>query len=196
MVRFPIPFRKPKRYILYLARRGRPLIIEEIEARNIDEARDIAETIIDSLNPNEMPDLRRYKWFVLEREDRKERKRIRNPFLQEETKKDIAEAVQEMTLAMVLERLPQMIGAGIDFAMKVNQTIMERVVQTVLSSVGLKSEKEAMLDRVIQIGKNLIELYKLEKEKGPLEGGVIPAQPPQQMRPRVVEKPQRGEGRA
>jgi len=193
MVRFPIPFRKPKRYILYLARRGRPLVIEEIEARNIDEARDIAETIIDSLNPEELPDLKKYKWFIIEREDKKERKRIRNPFHSEEKEKNIEEAVAEMTLAMVLERLPQMISSGIDFAMKINQTIMQRVVENVLSTVGLKSEKEAMLDRVIQIGKNLIELYKLEKEKGPLEGGVIPAQP--QMRPRVVEK-QRGEGHA
>lgn len=156
MIRNLLLWKKPRKYILYLARRGRPLVIEEIEARNISEAAELAEAIIESLSPDEIPDLSKYRYFVLEREDRKERKKIRNPFqVQEKEAKSLEEVAAEITLTAVMERLPAIIERGMEIGFRVQEKIVDHVTEMAFTSLkramGVKTDREEMAEAVKQL---------------------------------------------
>ena len=186
-------FRKPKRYVLYLARRGRPLVIEEIEARNISEAAELAEAIIESLSPEEIPDLQKYRYFIIEREDRKERKKIRNPFqTPEKEAKSLEEVAAEITLTAVMERLPLIVEKGLDLGFRVQEKVIEHVVDMNINMMrkmmGVKSDREEMAEAVKQLaGVIAAGLAQQATKQSSTEGAQSPP-----ARPRVIPKERTG----
>ena len=135
--------RGPRKYILYLARRGRPLVIDEIIAYSIDEAKEEAEAIIDSLNPEEIPDLRKYRYFILKSEDGREARRIRNPFAQEGEKEITLRDFEQLTMATLLESLPQLISQNIQLVTTLNQQLMTSILNSYLQALGLKERDKS-----------------------------------------------------
>ena len=136
--------RRPKTYILFLARRGRPLEIEKIVARNIEEALEEARAIIDDLDPEEIPELKQYKSFILISEDEKERKRIRNPYARkkgggEEEEIDLETEAEKLMLATLINKIPDLMSKTIDAAVLpvadsltlIQRKIMEKQIEII-----------------------------------------------------------------
>ena len=162
-------FRGPKKYILYLARRGRPLILEEITAYSIEEAKEEAEAIIDSLNPEEIPDLRKYRYFIIRSEDGREVRKIRNPFHSEEGKKITPEDIEQITLASMVEIIPQILNQGAQFMFMLNQRFMQSLLDSYLSALGLKQpdKSEKILETVVKVAEAVIAEKQAEAAKSP-----------------------------
>jgi len=161
--------RGPRKYILYLARRGRPLVIDEIIAYSIDEAKEEAEAIIDSLNPEEIPDLRKYRYFILKSEDGREARRIRNPFAQEGEKEITLRDFEQLTMATLLESLPQLISQNIQLVTTLNQQLMTSILNSYLQALGLKErdKSEQILETIQRVAEAVIAEKAREKSEKP-----------------------------
>jgi hypothetical protein len=143
-------FRRRKKYKLILARRGTPLVIAEITARSIEEAKEEAMEIIDNMPRDQVPDdFKKYKWFKLVSEDESEKTRIRNPFHEEE-EVDLElkpETIEKVAMAAIVERIPDIVSKAIDMSIQPALQLQSKLMNTAIDTATkfMKETFEKML---------------------------------------------------
>jgi hypothetical protein len=171
-------FSRRQVFEVYLTARGRKHLIAEVEAKNFEDLYVTVHKMLEEYAEEHPEEIKRYNRVLVVNKKTGERLRFKNPFYEEEEEdrggnkpsgEDLTAKLQALTVAAVVQQIPDLVGEAVRTAMSVQRRILEKTLEAAMESAKPSPTSQLrdialFVQSLVQLAQNKDKVAALVKE--------------------------------